>query len=147
MIEAITIEFVERPEQSLVNVLETGLDEFNLSITGRRDAVPFSVVMKDETGKIVGGIFAVSFWTWLAIDLFWIAEPYRRSGYGSQLLLRAEDEGRNRGAKKSFLNTHSFQASGFYEKYGYELYGQLKDFPPGFDRLYYVKSLEPAEIT
>lgn len=141
MIDNVTIEFMERPAQDVVQAIESGLDAYNHSITGRRDAIPFAVLLKDPAGAIVGGLFAVAFWSSLAIDLFWIAEEYRGSGYGSRLLSLAEDEGRRRGADKAFLNTHTFQAPGFYEKHGYALYGELKDFPPGYDRRYYVKSL------
>lgn len=143
MTEEITIEFIERPDQQVVGAIESGLNEFNLSVTGLRDEMPFALVMKNPASEIVGGVFAVSYWGGLAIDLFWISERYRGSGFGSQLLERAETEGRSRGANKAFLNTHTFQAPGFYEKCGYELYGELKDFPPGYDRRYYVKKLEP----
>lgn len=143
MLERVTIEFVERPDADTIRVLEAGLDEHSKSIAGLKNETPFSLLMKDASGAIVGGVFAVAFWSGLAIDLFWIAAEYRGSGNGGQLLLRAEEEGRLRGANKAFLNTHTFQAPGFYEKYGYKLYGELKDFPPGHDRRYYVKTLEP----
>jgi GNAT superfamily N-acetyltransferase len=142
MIEGITIELVERPGPEIVQAIESGLNDYNISITGPRDEAPFALLMRDAEGTLIGGLFAVAFWSGLAIDLFWIAEPYRGSGLGSELLSRAETEGRRRGATKAFLNTHTFQAPGFYEQKGYELYGELKDFPPGYDRRYYVKSLE-----
>lgn len=141
MIEEITIELVEHPDPDLVRTLETGLDEYNASTAGPQNAAPFALIMKNDRDEIAGGLFAVTFWSGLAIDLFWIAEAYRGAGYGRELLARAEAEGRRRGARKAFLNTHTFQAPGFYEKLGYELYGVLHDFPPGYDRRYYVKAL------
>jgi ribosomal protein S18 acetylase RimI-like enzyme len=141
----ITIELVENPDQSITQAIESGLDQHSEAFYESRSATPFAILMKDGDGAIVGGIFAVAFWSGLAIDLFWISEQFRGLGYGSQLLQQAEDEGRRRGADKAFLNTHTFQAPGFYEKHGYELYGELKDFPPGYDRRYYVKALSPLD--
>lgn len=145
MKDHITIELIENPDQSITQAIESGLDQHSEAFNDSRNAAPFAILMKDENGSIVGGIFAVAFWSGLAIDLFWISEQYRGSGYGGQLLQQAEDEGRKRGANKAFLNTHTFQAPGFYEKRGYELYGELKDFPPGYDRRYYVKTLAPLD--
>jgi GNAT superfamily N-acetyltransferase len=143
MIGDITIELVERPDPDIVQAIEGGLNDYNVSKTGTRDEAPFALLIRDAEGALIGGLFAVVFWSGLAIDLFWIAGEYRGLGLGSRLLLQAETEGRRRGANKAFLNTHTFQAPGFYELQGYELYGELKDFPPGYDRRYYVKLLEP----
>ncbi|CAN5668410.1 GNAT family N-acetyltransferase [soil metagenome] len=145
MSEQITFELVERPNAVIVQVLDSGIDAYNAASSVPPDAAPFALLLKDALGAIVGGVFAVAYWSGLAIDLLWISERYRGSGYGSQLLQQAEDEGRKRGANKALLNTHAFQAPGFYEKRGYELYGELKDFPPGYDRRYYVKALTPLD--
>jgi GNAT superfamily N-acetyltransferase len=141
MIEEVTIDLVERPGPDLVRTIEAGLDAYNAATAGAQNPAPFALVMKNDCGEIVGGLFAVTFWSGLAIELLWVAEAYRGAGYGRTLLTRAEAEGHRRGAKKAFLNTHTFQAPGFYEKLGYELYGELRDFPPGYDRRYYVKTL------
>lgn len=53
----------------------------------------------------------------------------------------AEDEARKRGAKHAYLDTFSFQALDFYRKYGYEIFGELQDFPVGHQRYYLVKQL------
>jgi len=56
-------------------------------------------------------------------------------------LAQAEDEARKRGAKKAYLDTFSFQAPEFYKKYGYKVFGELKEFPPGHQRYYLTKEL------
>jgi len=40
-----------------------------------------------------------------------------------------------------WLNTFGFQAPGFYERLGYQLFGKLIDCPPGQHRYFYFKRL------
>jgi N-acetylglutamate synthase-like GNAT family acetyltransferase len=53
----------------------------------------------------------------------------------------AENEARKRGAKHVFLDTFSFQAPGFYTQHGYQVFGELKDFPPRHQRYFLTKQL------
>jgi hypothetical protein len=39
------------------------------------------------------------------------------------------------------LETLSFQARGFYERYGYSVFGELDDFPPGHRKYFLKKNL------
>jgi hypothetical protein len=58
-----------------------------------------------------------------------------------QLLTLAEDEARQRGAKNVYLDTFSFQAPDFYKQHGYQVFGELEDFPPGHERYFLTKKL------
>ena len=62
-------------------------------------------------------------------------------GDGRRLLAVAEDEARRRGAKNAFLDTFSFQAPDFYRQHGYQVFGELPDFPPGHTRAFLTKKL------
>lgn len=50
-----------------------------------------------------------------------------------------------RGAESVHVDTYDFQALGFYERNGYEVFGQLDDYPIGHTRFFLRKSLKPAE--
>jgi hypothetical protein len=52
-----------------------------------------------------------------------------------------EEKARELGAKNAYLDTFSFQAPGFYEKLGYQTFGELPAFPPGHERFYMKKEL------
>ncbi|MGB7097037.1 MAG: GNAT family N-acetyltransferase, partial [Anaerolineales bacterium] len=78
---------------------------------------------------------------WFYLDLMWIKDDLRGRGYGQRLLTLAEDEARQRGAKNAYLDTFSFQAPDFYKKYGYKVFGELQDFPPGHHRYFMTKKL------
>ena len=99
------------------------------------------MVTAEERGKVVGGLVGETYLDWLAIEILWIADEYRRKGLGRQLVERAETEARKRGARNVYLNTFSFQAPGFYAKLGYIEFGRLNDFPKGHSRHWMMKTL------
>ena len=81
------------------------------------------------------------YWEWLYIDLLWVREDLRGHGHGRQLMIRMEDAARQHGAKNVYLDTFSFQAPDFYKKLGYQVFGELQDFPPGQQRYFFRKQL------
>jgi len=81
------------------------------------------------------------YWGWLYVDLLWIEEELRGRGYGHRLLTRVEDEARKFGAKHAYLDTFSFQVPDFYKQHGYQVFGELQDFPPGHQRYFMKKEL------
>jgi len=99
-------------------------------------------VIKDETGVEIAGMLAgTGYWNGLDIKILWVAEAYRKSGIGSRLLKHTEDIAREKGATVAMLDTFDFQAEGFYLKNGYEVVGEVQNFPPGHRRIYLSKKL------
>ena len=58
-----------------------------------------------------------------------LPENLRGNGLGSELTQKVEEETVRRGCIGALLETYSFQARGFYERLGYEVYGTVEDFP------------------
>jgi len=102
---------------------------------------PINIIVMDEDKKWVGGITAEVYWEWLEINKFWFFEKYRGKGLGGLLLEETERIAIDKGAKKALLTTYEFQARSFYEKKGYEVVGEVKDYPPGSSYYTLVKSL------
>ena len=138
MPENYNIEKSEKPEWEIIG---GGISEYNESMAGDDHGKNLSYIVKDEQGNVVGGVIGATYWNWLYINLMWLREDLRGQGFGAQLLLRAEEEGRQRGAEYSYLDTFSFQAPGFYQKLGYEVFGELNDFPTGHQRYFMKKQL------
>ena len=90
----------------------------------------------------MGGVLGETYFDWLYIDLLWLTEELRGLGYGQRLLTLAEDDARQRGAKNVYLDTFSFQSPDFYKHCGYEVFGELQDFPPGHQRYFFTKQLK-----
>jgi len=70
-----------------------------------------------------------------------VAERYRSLGWGARLLEAAERQAIARHCHHAFLDTFDFQALGFYQRYGYEIFGTLDDFPRDHTRYFVKKSL------
>lgn len=141
MSEEYEIALVEDPERSVHGIIDRGLNDFNQQQAGdaHYGRICFALYAPDH--EIVGGILGETHWNWLFIELLWIREDTRHHGYGHRLLVSLEEEGRRRGAQMAYLDTFSFQAPEFYKRHGYRVYGELKDFPPGHQRLYLMKEL------
>jgi N-acetylglutamate synthase-like GNAT family acetyltransferase len=71
----------------------------------------------------------------------WVKDELRGRGYGHRLLTLAEHKARQRGAKNAYLDTFSFQAPNFYKQHGYQVFGELQDYPPGHQRYFLTKQL------
>ncbi|RME99112.1 MAG: GNAT family N-acetyltransferase [Chloroflexi bacterium] len=98
----------------------------------RPDAVqPLGIFLRTADGELVGGLVGSTFWDWVEFDDFWIDAEYRGQGFGKSMLRAAEIEGLVRGCIHAHLQTFDFQAREFYKKAGYEVVGQLEDFPHG----------------
>ncbi len=141
MEEEYQIAFVEAPEQSAWGIIGRGIRDFNTQQAGDDRAQRLCYAVFGPGDEIVGGVIGVVHWNWLYVDLMWLREDLRGRGYGHRLLALLEEEARQHGATQVYLDTFSFQAPEFYRRHGYRVYGELKDFPAGHDRLFLTKTL------
>lgn len=117
------------------------LHEFNLRAIGTYHFKPLCIAIKDEHQNIVGGLWGHTACGWLYTELLVVPEASRGAGLGTQLMNIAEAEAIQRGCHSAWLDTHEFQAKGFYEKLGYTEFGRLENFPTGYARHYFQKQL------
>lgn len=97
-----------------------------------------SFILRDKEEKILGGITGTIFWYNLHIEFLWVDESLRGKGYGKQLLDNIEETARENRCKLIQLDTFSFQAPNFYQKYGYEVVGVIKGHPNKDNQQYYL---------
>lgn len=135
------IKFVEKPDNPVWEVIGGGIQNFNIQQAGDGRDKMLCYVLFSPNNEVVGGLVGETHWDWFYINLMFINEDLRGRGYGHQLLTLAEGEARRRGAKHAYLDTFSFQAPGFYQKHGYEVFGELGEFPPSHTRYYLRKEL------
>ena len=131
----------ENPEEEAWGAIGRGLSDFNRQALGYNDFERLCFSLRSPDGEIAGGVLGETYWEWFHIDLLWVDERLRGSGYGSQLMETAETEARKRGMKAAWLDTFSFQARAFYERSGYELFGELDHYPQGHRRFFMRKRL------
>ena len=118
-----------------------GLLAHNKAQTGDINYENLNFVLRDANGEVVGGLLGEVYWGWLHVDILWVDERFRKGGLGQKLMDAAEHEAAQRGCHSAFLDTFSFQALPFYLKLGYEIFGELTDFPPGHGRYFLKKKL------
>ncbi|MGE7110063.1 GNAT family N-acetyltransferase [Lysinibacillus sp. NPDC047702] len=103
---------------------------------------PLNLIVTDNEQQWIGGITAEVYWGWVEINKFWFSKEYRGNGIGGQLLATAEKTAKEMGAKRALLTTYEFQARTFYEQRGYQVVGEIKDYPPGSSYYTMVKLLD-----
>jgi GNAT superfamily N-acetyltransferase len=141
MDEEYQIVYVDKPEESAWGIIGRGVCGYNEQQAGDTEFQRLCFVLHTPDQEIVGGVMAEIYWGWLYIDLLWVKDELRGRGYGHRLLARAEDEARQQGARNAYLDTFSFQALDFYRQHGYQVFGELRDFPPGHQRYFMAKEL------
>jgi len=126
--------------------LDKEIDAFNAATTGYTDGQLLCITVRENSGDLAAGLFG---WTWGGcgyIDLLWVRSDQRGSGLGTRLLVTAEEEIGRRGCDQVALSTHSFQAPGFYTRFGYQECDRTPAYPHGHDHIHLVKRLTKPAI-
>lgn len=103
----------------------------------------FVIRVQDRAGTAVGGAILYTYWGWLEISLLALEEGARGQGLGRRLMVMIEDKARKEGCTR--IRTESFEQEtfGFYQKLGYQIVGQLQDYPEGHNYYWLRKDLAP----
>jgi GNAT superfamily N-acetyltransferase len=136
----VTVDSSPSPADS--HVVHDGLRAFNEAFIGPPDERPLAVFVRDDAGRVVGGLLGHTKWRWCYVSKLWLPDALRGRGLGSELLAAAESEAWARGCLGVYLDTFEYQALPFYQRHGYELFGTLEGYPPGY-RQYHVRKLRP----
>ena len=136
-----TITLDEHAPDQDARAVVMGLVGYNTGHAGHEQARRLVLLVRDAAGALKGGLLGYTHWNWLFVSHLWVDDGFRGRGIGSELLARAEAEAAARGCRHAHLDTFSFQARGFYESLGYELFGTLDDYPPGHSR-YFLRKLQ-----
>lgn len=137
----ITSEINKADKQTVENALYTfNLKHFPVDLRGRYEEI--NLYLKDENGIVRGGILAEVCWNWLEIHTFMIDEDIRKTGFGTKLLEEIETIALDKECDFIKVDTLSFQALGFYEKNGYQVYGSIDNVGRDFEHYYLKKDLK-----
>lgn len=136
----ITITMQSEISCSDLKALDDGIIQYNIDKCGLTWE-PLYLLLRNEQGQVVGGLTGQTEWGWLYVKLLWLSDELRHKGWGSRLLMAAEEEAKKRGCNYAHLDSFGFQAPGFYQQHGYEVFGELEHYPPGYKRYYLKKTL------
>jgi GNAT superfamily N-acetyltransferase len=140
----VNLSLTDQPTDDFRAEILAPLKAYNESRAGVSSNRPLAILMKDDSGKIVGGLWGHTGYGWLFTQLLAVPEKLRGAGWGNRIMDMAEAEARARGCRSAWLDTFEFQARGFYERRGYRCFGELPDYPEGFRRFFLQKDLLSA---
>ena len=135
----LALTFLDNPPPEFRGDLGLRINAFH-SETVPFAATRFGLRLDDTAGAIAGGLSGVMSWGWLFIDAVWVRADQRGRGTGRRLMATAEQHAQAQGCHGVWLDT--FQARGFYEALGYEVFGSLAGYPADQSRWFLRKSLD-----
>ncbi|MBR7198320.1 GNAT family N-acetyltransferase [Pseudomonas sp. 14A] len=135
------IELTQNPTEEQRQAILQPLIEYNDAQTGGSKSEPFALMVKDQNGEILGGLYGRMIFRWMFIELLSVPEQGRGQGIGSKLMAQAEALAKEKNCYGVWLDTFDFQAPEFYRKLGFSQFGEIVDYPPGHKRHFFQKRL------
>ncbi len=125
-----------------------GFSEHAICQTGKdglsEESISFEIF---EGSTFVGAIVVQLFWGQLQIKYLIVDKKYRGQGIGQQLMKRALEFGKERGCQFAFLETMSFQALKFYQKFGFVIEFTRPGYAKDTSFHYLKKTLDNSVVT
>src|SRR5690349_12269357 len=135
----------EHPDPRALDFVGDQINAYNIAVTGIDDWRALAIFVRDSAGQIVAGINGGTWAGYLEIKSLWVREDLRGRGLGRRLLLAAEQRALQHGCTQALLDTHDFQAPGFYQRLGYTIFGSFEGIGGRHTRYYLRKTLAVAE--
>ncbi|MEQ2877335.1 GNAT family N-acetyltransferase [Enterococcus asini] len=136
------MEIREVTSKELAPTLEAILDRQQLAAGFPQEEATNLAFGLYQEERLVGGLLAKISMETAHINLLAIDETLRGQDWGTKLMAHGEEAFKKLGLKNITLTTLNYQAKGFYEKQGYQLFGELTDVPQvGMTRYYFIKRL------
>ena len=139
------VELEERPRTDDARVVHDGLLEFNRAVIGAPREVQLGVFVRDTSGRVVGGLLGHVRWKWVYVAKLWLPDELRGQGIGTRVMREVEEYARGHQCHGIYLDTFEYQALPFYEGLGYEQFGVLEGYPPGYRQFHLRKALRASE--
>ncbi|HEY9789142.1 MAG TPA: GNAT family N-acetyltransferase [Candidatus Obscuribacterales bacterium] len=131
----------DSPSQSDHDAFMHILRTFNRSKVDEPGYRKLCVLVRDADNRVVGGLNGETYLEWFYIENLAVDRHVRNEGVGTKLLELAEEEARKRRCHSAWVEAWSFQGLPFYQKNGYKIFGELKNFPQGHSRFFLYKKL------
>jgi GNAT superfamily N-acetyltransferase len=135
------ITVVDQPGDEEREIVLEALFQHNSEAGPPTEIRPIAILVNDDDGNPVGGLYGRMFYDWLFVEYLAIPEEMRGQDIGTALMTQAEELARAQGCIGIWLDTFTFQARGFYEKLGYSVFGELADYPRDAARYFLSKRL------
>ena len=140
------VQMTDEADEAGVEELRNAVIGFNVEATGYSDGASLGCLLRDQAGQLVAGLDGFTWGGYAMIEWLWVHGDYRHDGLGTRLVEAAEDEAVSRGCVVVRVNTHTFQAPGFYAGLGYSQIGVAEDTPVGHGEVFLQKRLDQQTV-
>jgi GNAT superfamily N-acetyltransferase len=136
-----TLTVTDVADEEVRKAILTPFVAYNESKAGPGHGRPLVVLIRNQADETVGGLWGATGYGWLFTQLLVVPANMRGQGIGTKVMQFGEREAVSRGCHSAWLDTFEFQARTFYERIGYECFGELPNYPLGFARFFMKKVL------
>ncbi len=138
---AISEDFSEESQRVVRRGLGKNFDDHVAALLKKYPHTNIQLVIKNDDGKVIGGLDGYSVLGTVTVDDPWVDEQYRGQGYGKDLLMYAERIAKERNCIALQTACFSFQSLGFLRRYGFEPFGVSDVYPREVKEYYLIKKL------
>ena len=138
-----TLTLTDVADDAVRQAITAPLVAYNESHVGPSGSRALVITVRDDAGAVTGGLWGWTSFEWLFTQLLVVPEASRGQGLGRRLMAMAEAEALARGCRGAWLDTFEFQARGFYEGLGYQVFGEIPNYPTGYARYFLRKEFAP----
>src|SRR3954452_22891373 len=104
------------PGAEIDRFLGDQLHAFNVQASGTTDDRPLAVLLRGPDGEVLGGAYGGTWGGTCYVRHLFLPVGMRNQGHGTGIMRAVERQAVARGCEQVMLQTHSFQAPGFYRK-------------------------------
>ena len=110
---------IDQPGKSEIEaIILKNLRSNEIELVGEYTRIPFTIFVKNNNDKVIGGISALIRGYDCAIKSVSLEKDYTRKGIGTKMFIELEKFAKENNCKRMIVET--FQAKGFYEKLGFK---------------------------
>src|SRR4029077_14044328 len=139
-----SISVTDTPSPEDFATIFRGLDEATAEVAGQANLLPLAVLLRDDAGIAVGGLWGRTVSSWLSTAMLCVPASLRGRGLGSAWVRAAEHAALARACIGIRVETFDFQAPTFYQRLGFVLAAVQDDLPPGHRCYSLCKRLIPV---
>jgi len=124
-------------DETLFKELKDQIRNFNninspLHKLSRQEGYIKHIIMTEQAGDVLkAGLTARHYWDMIYLDVLFVYPDYRGQGHALKMMTELIRIAKEKAVNFIVLETYSFQARVFYEKFDFEVVGEIKDYPPG----------------
>lgn len=137
-----TIDLLPEADKDAENAVYDALRTYNIDRFGPSGYKALQIALRDNEGKIIGGLMGETARGWLFIKLLFVPEEQRGKGLATRMLQMAEDEARARGCTGMQIDTMSPEALALYLRYGFTIAGRIEGLKGGHDLIWLTRRID-----